>query len=128
MRIGGALLGAGLLVGCGRVNETRWPERAARASCDFAERCAEANFFYRFGDRATCRAENLSALEEEAAVASAAGCVFDREQARACLQALGQSCRDAGLAGDALTDPCVRVWNCTDGSGSATGDTAPPCL
>lgn len=104
------LVGAGCIFGGGGVKAEKWPERAAKETCDFSQRCAEANFFATYVDEDDCRAQNEAALLEDALESD--GCLFVEDAADACLDALRGSCEAAGQQAEFLFEPCAAVWNC----------------
>lgn len=117
MRTGILLAALGLLPACG-VSAENWSTRSAKATCAFQEKCATANYWAQWVDKNDCLNQTEQALDAEA-LANAA-CLFDEDQARACLKALGSSCKKAGENAETLFEPCYHVYNC----GSEPIDTA----
>ncbi len=110
------------LAGCGP-NEDNWSEKSAKASCKFSKRCAEANFYNNYSDLDDCETQSKAALDAEA-LEKSTQCIFDDGQAKACLDELKMSCKDAGES-ETFLDPCFYVWNCgtldpTDTTGTTT--------
>lgn len=118
-----ALWGLSALAGCG-VDAESWPTEAARSTCRFSLRCAAANFYYTYDNLGDCREQNEEVLSDEAEAAEEESCTFDDEQARECLRALDQSCRDVGADFETVFEPCQQVWDCGGGPSPApSGDT-----
>ncbi len=103
-----------VVAACGP-RESNWSQRLARAECSFAERCDASNFYFVFDDEGACRDEKEAIYV--AAEADLLGCVFDKDAASDCLNALGQSCKTVGREFDTLVAPCGVVWTCPNGGG-----------
>lgn len=112
MRIVPLLLAALALSSC-KLDEDRWPEKIAKAECQFAEKCDKASFYYNYRDLDTCVQHELRIWEEHTEFYEEQ-CIFDRNQAKACLKALDRSCKKAGREYDELFKACFEVWDCLD--------------
>lgn len=94
-----------------KLDEERWPAKIAKAECKFAERCNAASFYYNYRDVDTCVEHELRIWEEHTEFYEK-DCIFDRDQARDCLDALNRRCKSAGREYDQLFAACFEVWDC----------------
>ena len=102
------------LVGCSwlaPVNEDNWISKYSKATCDYSQRCAAAQFFYNYDDIDECIEEMEEVHEDLEDYYD--DCDFEQDHAEDCLTMLRSSCREIGEDLDDFWDDCGRVWDCT---------------
>lgn len=99
-----------LAVGCGGIKEDNWSDKVSDAYCSFQKRCNSADFYNNFADVKSCSEANVEMLADLDSYYDA--CLFDKKQARSCLKALNNSCKDVGSNFEELFQPCYEVWDC----------------
>ena len=101
-----------LLTACGgEVSQEDFPAEFAPLWCDQQRTCARGFFESEFRDEQDCISsvqEDKEALGEQN---DAAGCVFDAEEAQACLIAIREASCEDWYEGEAEED-CAEVWTC----------------
>lgn len=75
-----------LLVACDPA--ASFPGDAAEVGCAHSQSCDPAAFADAFGGLETCLTRERHLMEDVAASADVLGCTFDKDEARACLDAL----------------------------------------
>ena len=104
------------LAACGSdLSQETFPTEVAPVICDQTRTCALGYFESEYRDEDDC----LTTIEEQFSVEGsendAKGCVFDIEEAKACIEALKGATCEQWFEGDAIED-CADVWTCASGA------------
>jgi len=100
-----------LLAASCKMTEERWPDKIAKASCKFEERCHTASFYYNYRDVDQCVEHELQIWQEHTDFYEK-DCTFQPDLAKDCLRALDRRCKKAGREYDELFQVCLEVWDC----------------
>lgn len=112
-----ALAPALLLAACGgEVTQDEFAAEFAPLWCDQQRACARGFYESEYRDDEDCVTSVQEDKESESEANDAAGCVFDADEAQACLAAIREATCEEWYEGDADED-CADVWTCGGDSG-----------
>lgn len=106
-----ALAALATLSAC-KITEENYPEKVAKAQCDYLERCTASTFWYYYESGRDCEDEFMDRWEDYGSI-TYKDCDFNEEEAKACLDALDMSCRDVGEQYDDWDESCYAVYECS---------------
>ena len=93
------------------VDRESWPDKYAKALCDFEKSCAAAQFYYLYDDTRDCLDEQEDYWKSYGEQAFET-CTFDAGKAEECLDTLKSSCKDIGNDLNDFDPACDAVWDC----------------
>ena len=98
-----------LLGGC--VTERNFPDRLNSITCKRSLECDKAAFEASYDNLGECLDENISTFDNLAACLVEAGCEFNEEEARLCIDDIARDDCDAVMSGESLTN-CADAYTC----------------
>lgn len=101
-----------VLAACGGdLTQETFPTEVAPVICQQTRTCALGYYESEYRDEDDCISQVEEQYSAEGTENDAAGCVFDLEEAEACVEALKGATCEEWFEGDALED-CADVWTC----------------